>query len=162
VRSELDIIDVDEASFVTSPSSSPTLTEPPSSDAPGPAPAVRPPAVKKPTIKKSTLAMPVPRKKGKGGNGKKLTVSEWARRLQPAMFPPPPGEDPEPTVVPSWKRPLKGATVFYFGGEMVGYMGEATKNRLRHVGHFATCLQHVSLRYASPAHQLRRHCTARL
>jgi hypothetical protein len=129
------VVNVDEESHITSPNSSPNVTEPPSSDAPAPAPARRAPPVKKPVTKKaSTLVMPVARKKKKkNGNEKKYTPSEWAKRLQPAIFPSSPDEELEPAVKPSRKQPLKGTKIFYFGGEAPGYMGVATKNRLAFV-----------------------------
>jgi hypothetical protein len=133
----LEVIDLANTSYLPSPSSSPVTTDVPSSDPIVNVPTVGPKTStsrKAVTRKTSILVQPVKRGKSKKKPERSLTLSEWAMKLQPSLFTPPPGEEIVMTAA-ARHQILKGTIVFYFGGESShsSRLGEATQNRLHHV-----------------------------
>lgn len=122
------------SSYMSGPESSPQgSSQPLSVGSFNPAPSTKASA-RKLVTKRSTLAVvPVRGAKSKKKIERKYSLSEWATKLQPGVYPALPNDDAMcPADPPARVQTLKGTSIFYFGGE-VGHMSEATKHRVRYV-----------------------------
>jgi hypothetical protein len=85
-----------------------------------------------PAHKVSTLPAPAPKKGGKQKAPPiRMYASEWAKKIQPALFPESGAQAPQ--APPTGRNKfMKGLKVYYYGGDRE-HASEGTRTRMSHV-----------------------------